>query len=257
MAFNVFLFFFGLAVGSFLNVVVDRLVKETSLLGRSRCDHCGGNLRPSDLIPVLSFFLLKRRSRCCGEKLSWYYPTVEVLTGLTFVFTWRFLPNQGLMGEPTLFNKWLFLAILACLMVIFFTDLKYQIIPDEILIILAVLSLPLALLNLKQHLLGALILSGFFYLIHRVTSGKAMGFGDVKFALVIGWLQGLKVGFFSVYFGFILGGIVGMILVALALATGKAKIAFGPFLVLGVILTIFFEKQIFQFWQTHFYPLRW
>lgn len=253
MVFNLFLFILGLSTGSFLNVVIDRLAKSQNLFGRSYCDYCRRTINPLYLVPIISFFLLAGRSACCGQKLSWYYPMVEFLTGAAFVLGFVFFNHpDGLM-------KFLMLGILACLIVIFFTDLKYQIIPDEILIVLAIFVWPFVFVNLKNHLAAALVLWLFFFLIHIGTSGRAMGFGDVKFVPIIGLFQGLKMGILSVYLAFILGGLIGVVLMIFGRKRRKSKIPFGPFLVLGMILTVFFEKSILNFLMMYldFYPLNW
>src|SRR6266566_5064469 len=86
--FYILVFIFGTAVGSFLGVIVDRLAsKEAIWKGRSHCDHCRHNLQAIDLIPLLSFFLLGEKCRFCHKKLSWFYPLIELITGLAFLTT--------------------------------------------------------------------------------------------------------------------------------------------------------------------------
>src|SRR3989344_3248327 len=82
---SIFLFIFGTAIGSFLNVLIDRLPREESIMGRSHCEYCKKILSPIDLIPVLSFLFLKGKCRYCGKKLSLQYPGIEILTGVLFV----------------------------------------------------------------------------------------------------------------------------------------------------------------------------
>lgn len=255
--FDFFLFLIGAAVGSFLNVLIDRLPKGQSLFGRSYCDHCRRQIAGCDLIPLVSFFLLRRRCRWCGEKLSWQYPLVELLAAIVFVLTWRLLIviNANGTTRGLSLQSFFFLGIMACLIAIFVTDLKYQIIPDELLIVLGLFSLPFFINNPFNHLLAAGVLFGVFYLLHGITKGTAMGFGDVKFVLVIGLLQGMKWGLLSVYLAFLTGGILGMALVALRLKGPKSKVPFGPFLVLGIVATLFFQKELGLFVSAYFYPL--
>lgn len=236
---GVYLFFIGACVGSFLNVLIDRLPKAETIFGRSHCDFCNKKIPWYDLIPLISFILLRGRTRCCGKKLSFFYPLVEELTGALFVAVYFFIPTQTGLEKFALFG------IISCLIVIFFADAKYTIIPDEILIACAIFSLPFFLQSPRDHLLAAFILYLFFQLIHSLSKGHAMGFGDVKFAAVIGFLQGLKTGAVSVYLAFLIGGVVGMILVGVHQKKMKSKIAFGPFLVIGMIITMFFEKELF------------
>lgn len=247
--FYFFIFIIGLSVGSFLNVLIDRLPHNQSLFGRSYCDSCRKQLVNYDLFPVVSFFILRGMSRCCNKQLSWYYPLVELSTGILFILLWTYIPAVGIY-------KFLYLAIGACLIVIFFSDFKYQIIPDEILIVFGLFTIPFLTHDTMSRFIGAGVLFGIFQLIHSATKGKAMGYGDVKFAFVIGLLQGLKLGAISIYLSFLMGGIVGIALVILHMKKPKSAIAFGPFLVTGVLLTIFFEKTILRIAGEYFYPLR-
>lgn len=247
--FYLFLFIMGLAVGSFLNAVIDRLTYNESFFGRSYCDFCRMQLKSYDLFPLFSFFMYKGISRCCGKKLSWYYPIIEFSTAFLFVLLWIFIPTVGIY-------RFLYLALGACLIAIFFSDLKYQIIPDEILIVFGLFAIPFFLINPLNHLIGGLLFFGIFQFIHSVTKGKAMGYGDVKFALVIGLFQGVRLGALSIYFAFLIGGLVGIALVIFHRKKPKSMIAFGPFLVVGLLLTLFFEKSLIQIIGQYFYPLR-
>src|SRR4051812_43059867 len=88
---NIFIFILGAAVGSFLNVLSDRLPEDRSIMGRSHCEKCKHTLAWYDLLPILSFFLLRGKCRYCHIKLSFYYPSVEIVTGLVFVLSWSFM----------------------------------------------------------------------------------------------------------------------------------------------------------------------
>src|SRR3989344_25048 len=137
---SIFLFFLGTIIGSFLNVLIDRLPREESIMGRSHCDHCKKTLSPIDLIPVLSFLFLKGKCRYCGKKLSLQYPGIEILTGVLFVLIYNFkflIYNSNSNFEFQISNY----AIVSCLIVIFFIDLKNQIIPDEMQIALFIFIL--------------------------------------------------------------------------------------------------------------------
>ena len=252
----IFIFIFGLSVGSFLNVLIDRLSQEEKITGRSYCDHCGHQLAWYDLIPLLSFFILKRRCRYCGKKISFQYPLVEFLTGVFFVLiALNLYPlNKPFFSFSYPQSLYLLIAnfvIISCLIVIFFADLKYQIIPDQIEIFLFCASLIILpfysqsiWLAFFHQILAALIIMAPIFFINFLSAGKAMGFGDVKLAFNIGFLLGLKAGFFALYFAFVFGGIVGFILILFRRKKLKSKIAFGPFLVLGIITMLFFQDKI-------------
>ena len=164
-----FLFILGSSVGSFLNVLIDRLPRAQSIKGRSHCDHCHHKLAWLDLIPVVSFFLLRGKCRYCGEKISWQYPLVEGLTGVMFVAVTvipspmnigrgiPLQPGSTLMGSLVvpqltgLLGMTIRLGIVSCLIVIFFSDLKYQIIPDSIQIAFFIFGLLLKLAEVFQE----------------------------------------------------------------------------------------------------------
>jgi len=257
--FYLFLFVFGAAIGSFLNVVIDRLSNEESVMGRSHCDHCKHKLGVGDLFPILSFFLLGGKCRYCKKKLSWYYPLVEFITGSMFVLIWVYLPvsllGEGLRKLPTtiLLIKFIYLGILSSLIVIFFADLKYRVIPDQVQIFLFAASLFLLPLYgtlqkvFIERVIAALLVMVPIYFLYWVTKGRGMGFGDVKLAFTIGFMFGIKAGLLVLYFAFITGAIIGLILMFIQKKGLKSKIAFGPFLVIGMLVMLFWRDEIFEF----------
>ena len=250
-----FIFILGTAVGSFLNVLIDRLPQEKSINGRSICDHCHRPLKWYDLIPIVSFFLLKGRCRYCRRKISLQYTFVEFLTGVSFLLVYFYfgplLTDEFLLIENFHLKIWEIVGywiIFASLIVIFFSDVKYHLIPDSIQIsffVGALVVLPfLASENLSQFLIKRIIASFIvaapIFVLHFFSQGKAMGFGDVKLSFTIGFLLGIKMGFWALYIAFISGGFVGLILLLTGKKKLKSKIAFGPFLVIGVIGSLFF-----------------
>jgi len=249
---NIFLFFLGTIIGSFLNVLIDRLPREESIMGRSHCDHCKKTLSPIDLIPVLSFLFLKGKCRYCGKKLSLQYPGIEILTGVFFILIFNLKFEIFNSNFKFLISNY---AIVSCLIVIFFIDLKKQIIPDEMQITLFVtVLLSKIIMGITGTALGYTIVEGLVVLLpilalYLLTKGRGMGFGDVKLAFNMGFFLGIKGGLVAIYAGFILGAISGIILLLLKKKKMKSKIAFGPFLVLGIFILMFFEKPIFSLIQ--------
>lgn len=248
IVFLIFLFLFGTAVGSFLNVLIDRLPNEKSIMGRSHCDNCKKKLAWYDMFPIISYFLLKGKCRYCKKKLSFQYPLVEFITGFMFVLIWTLV----LPSETAYFMKKLvLLGIISCLIVIFFTDLKYRMIPDSVQMVLFALGFffPFAVeITAKLFFFRAIsafvVMSPILFL-HFITKGKGMGFGDVKLGFIIGFLLGLKAGLISLYLAFILGAAFGLILIIFKKRKLKSKIAFGPFLVLGMLIIMFWKDTIF------------
>ena len=253
---NSLVFIFGLIIGSFLNCFIYRLETNRGFLrGRSFCPHCKHELAWQDLIPVLSFFLLKGKCRYCKEPISWQYPLVELATAVLFVLIANkqviFSNSLGMLSLVNIF----FSFIISCfLIVIFVYDLKHYIIPDKVIypailftfiygvfysyFILHSLSF---MLNIGAAALGA---ATFFFLIYWFSKGKWLGFGDIK----LGFLMGLYLGFpkilVALFFSFFIGAVIGLVLVAQDKKTLKSRVPFGPFLVLGTLIALFFGEQI-------------
>lgn len=254
-----FVFLIGISVGSFLNVLIDRLPNEQKISGRSICDYCYHQLAWYDLIPIVSFFILKGQCRYCRKKLSIKYPFVEFLTGVSFVLIyWYFGPliNQNLeLIDNYHFKLWQLIGywiVISSLIVVFFSDVKYHLIPDSIqlsffigaLILFPFLSTGDLIHFFINRVFSALIIATPIFALNFFSSGKAMGFGDVKLSFTIGFLLGTKLGFMALYTAFISGGIVGTILLLLKKKHLKSKIAFGPFLAIGTILMLFFGNRL-------------
>ena len=245
--FYIFLFLFGTAIGSFLNVLIDRLPNEESIMGRSRCDSCKHTLGWRDLFPIISYFFLMGKCRYCNKKVSIQYPLVELATGLLFVFAWVYIQP---LGTGLILKKFIILLIVSCFIVVFVSDAKYHVIPDSIQVALFSLSLFLpfsseitAKLYLDRILAAFLVMAPVLFL-HIITRGKGMGFGDVKLAFIIGFLLGTLEGFIAIYLAFMLGGLVGIFLILFKLKKLKSKIAFGPFLVAGVFFVLFYKNVL-------------
>ncbi len=246
----IIVFFIGSAVGSFLNVVVDRgNNKETFLAGRSHCEYCKKHLQIADLIPVLSFIFLRGKCRYCKKKLSFYYPLVEIITGIMFVIIvvtlFPYFPI-GITSPTQIYLLFTTLVIVSSLILIFFTDLKFGIIPIMPVVIALVASLAIHLLSaadnvpLINFLLSGFFLASFFLSIFLVTRGRGMGFGDVIYAFLMGFILGYP----KVILGFYIAVLSGSIIPIMVLTIQKKKIRgtvipFGPFLVAGTIISLF------------------
>ncbi len=239
-----FLFLLGLSVGSFLNVLIDRLPKNESILGRSRCDHCKHQLSWYDLIPLFSFFALGRKCRYCGKRLSWQYPIVELITGLLFIFVFLSLPlNYQFFIIYHLF-------ILSGLIVIFFADLKYRIIPDQVLFFL-LLSVFFYLVVFKTNSISSYFISAIaafllFALLVVITKGRGMGLGDVKLAFVMGLILGFPLIVVGLYLSFLTGAAISLILVIRGRKTMKSTIPFGPFLAFSTGMSLFYGQSLWE-----------
>jgi len=282
--FNLFIFLFGLAVGSFLNSVIYRLqtgvphqlfFKSGGGFERSYCPRCQHTLNWQDLIPVLSFLILKGRCRYCQKPISLQYPLVELLTGLIFLSIFNF--QFPIFNEFSIFNflKLIYYwTISAFLIVIFVYDLKHYIIPDKIIypaIAIAVLYHLFEILNfshwnlirnwkleignlqpLINPLSSAFLASLFFLLIVLISRGKWMGVGDIKLAFLMGLFLGWPNILVALFSAFFIGAIIGIGLIISGKKTLKSEIPFGPFLVTATFLAIFFGQQIINWYSTLF-----
>lgn len=243
-----FLFFFGLAVGSFLNVLIDRLFKDESIISPpSRCDHCKKPLAWYDLIPVLSFLLLKGRCRYCKKPIHWQYPVVELSTAILFAAVVAGKGDWGNWGDWGALGYFLF--IISALIVIFFADLKYGIIPDRIVFPGIAITATYSLITnyqllITNHLLSAICAFLFFLAIYLLTRGRGMGFGDVKLVFLLGLFFGFPKIIFTLYIAFLTGAAFSIILILLGKKKLKGTIAFGPFLVIGSIIVMFFGDRL-------------
>jgi len=257
---QIFVFLLGLSIGSFLNSIIYRLEHNEKLWGRSFCPFCKQILKWYDLIPVVSFLLLKGRCRYCRKKISLQYPLVEGVSGFLFLVIFNhFYPS---------FFKILFLFyIVSSLLIIFVYDLRHYIIPDKILfpaIILVFLFRALDILfdwkessfyfNFDPFLLRELVIAVlsaflFFFFLFAVSKGKWMGFGDVKLSILISLLLGFTHFLVAIFLAFLLGSIIGIALVAIG---GKKKltsqIPFAPFLVTGTLLAIFWAEDFIKWY---------
>jgi len=263
--FYLLIFIFGLTVGSFLNSVIYRLGKESFLKGRSYCPHCDHKLSWKDLIPLLSYLSLKGKCRYCNEKISWQYPAVELSTGLLFLFLfWRGLPK--LTSYSLLFQTITVvfgLIIVACLVVIFVYDLKHFIIPDPVLLLmllaigawfLTAFSFGfLSTCGIANRFLSGLLAALPFLLIVLASGGKLMGMGDVKYLFIMGLLLGWPQVVIALFFAFVIGGIMGIGLIALQKKSLKSKLPFGPLLVIGTLIAWSFGPQILSWYLNILY----
>ena len=238
----------GLAIGSFLNVVIARLPAHRSLWGpRSACPGCGAALAWHDNLPVLSFVALRGRCRACGMRISWQYPLVEVVTALAFAMAWNaFGPGIDAL-TAAVFSSAL-IAITAI-------DLRHQIIPDVITLPGVVAGLVANLASQRvswlESLAGIAVGGGLFFVI-ILASGGGMGGGDMKLGAMLGAFLGWKVVLFSLFVAVVLGGALALALLASGKRGRKDPIPFGPFLAAGGAVGFFWGERIVTWYLNGF-----
>ena len=243
---------FGLTVGSFLNVCIDRLPRGESIsTGRSHCEGCGRQLTARELVPVISYLLLKGRCSSCGAQIPRRLPCVEAATALVFA-------GLYLAYGPT--GGFLLLAAYACiLIVVFVIDLEHGLILNKVVypalalaLIVAAVAPPQWLGDFGPHPVvsaAAGAATGFVLLfIIALVSRGGMGWGDVKFAAFMGAATGFPLVFVALFVGTILGGVVGILLLALRKKGRKQTIPFGPFLAAGTLVALLWGGAILQWY---------
>jgi len=250
--FYALIFIFGLIIGSFLNCVIYRLETSKSFLkGRSFCPHCNHKLALFDLIPVFSFICLKGKCRYCAKKISLQYPLVEIVTGFLFLLTAIYF------GIDSFLMFFLFL-LLPFLIVIFVYDFKHYIIPDRVVYPAIGLTLFYQLLSNKSldiilnPLFSAFSAASFFIIIILFSKGRWMGWGDVK----MGFLMGLLLGSPNIILALVLsvfsGALVGVLLIILEKKTLKSQVPFGPFLIFGTFIAMFWGVEVINWYSEIF-----
>lgn len=234
----------GLLFGSFLNVVVYRVPAGLSLLHPgSQCVSCARHLTPFELVPVVSWLALGGRCRTCRAPISWRYPLLELALGALWgVLAWRLWPLAPLALPAYLALGFVTLALAVI-------DAQTKRLPNRITYpAFATLVLLLGVASVVGHdparmeraALAAVIVGVAFLVLALLVPG-GMGLGDVKLvptlALALGWLSWsvLAEGFM---FAFVLGGMVGIALLAFGRAHRKSRLPFGPWLVSGTLLAI-------------------
>jgi leader peptidase (prepilin peptidase)/N-methyltransferase len=240
MLLNVFAFVFGAAIGSFLNVCIFRLPEHHSIVKPlSQCPHCHHPIRFYDNIPLLSYLILQGKCRDCGEKISWRYPLVELITAiLSLVLFAKFYLTLNFI---------IFFAFTAVLIVITFIDLDHQIIPDvltlpgiPVFFLLAVFVVKVPWMEAASGLLiGGGVLFAIAFVYELVTKREGMGGGDIKLLAMIGGFLGWKSLIFILLCSSFLGAIVGIAVMVIKKQDMKYAVPFGPFLSAAAVAYLF------------------
>ena len=246
---NFIVFILGLSVGSFINMAVWRLGHKKSLLKdqRSYCDFCKKPLKIYDNIPLLSFLIYKGKSRCCGKKLPFTYPIVELLMGIVFVLEFK-SPPIPLFGERGGIMMIVTFLILTVMMFEAVFDFYYLSVPDEAtfsLIGLGIIHWFFTGMS-KEKVISAILAALFMWMLTKIKikGQQAMGEGDIFLALFMGLFLGYPGILMAMYSAFISGAVVGVILMLFRKKEKLSPIPFGPFLMFGTVIAYWWGENI-------------
>jgi leader peptidase (prepilin peptidase) / N-methyltransferase len=230
----------GLVIGSYLNVVIHRLPREEStVLPRSRCPHCGAQLRARDNLPLLSFLLLRGRCRQCKEPISWRYPLVEAATGALFVGCVETFGVSWRAAAAAAFG--------AAMIALAGIDLEHYLLPDVITLpgiaVGLLISLGAGWIDWRDSLLGVLVGGGGLWLMRQawllLRKEEGMGLGDVKMLAMVGAFLGWQGVLVTVFLGSLAGALLGLTLIAAGRLDLGSRLPFGVFLAGAAIVALF------------------
>jgi leader peptidase (prepilin peptidase)/N-methyltransferase len=245
---------FGLVIGSFLNVVIWRVPRRESIVTPpSHCPGCDAPIAPYDNVPVVSWLLLRGRCRHCGEHISARYPLIELLTaGLFAAMGVRFHDSWALPA---------YLFMTAALVAISFIDLDHKIIPVRVVYPTGVIGGALLALAswleddwdaLLRAALAAVAAFAFFWIVNFIVP-RGLGYGDVRLSFLLGmflgWLGWPEV-FTGLFFGFMYGAVIGVLLIVLGVTSRRQQVPFGPYLALGAITIVLVGGPIIDWYRS-------
>ncbi len=255
-----FLGWLGVCFGSFVNALTWRLhTKKDWIKARSQCPYCGHTLAAKDLVPVLSWLMLRGRCRYCKHSISLQYPLVELAGGLVFAISYLFWPANLASGQTVLLVTWL--AASVGLLALLVYDFRWMLLPSKIIyptFALAATGRLVYLIGFEQNkphallwwLLSLAVASGLFWLLFMVSSGRWIGYGDVRLGLITGTILANPAKSFLMIFS---ASILGIIFVLPALASGRknlaAKIPYGPFLIVACGITLLFGSSFLDWYS--------
>lgn len=272
--------FFGLSLGSFVNALVWRVKqselkaesrktrakkddKLSILSGRSMCPHCRHELAARDLVPVISWLGLRGRCRYCKKPISWQYPLVELATVAVFVTSYIFWPGGvNTAGDWLLFITWLLVSVGLLALLVY--DLKWMLLPNKIIYP----TLAIAVTGKFTHmliyeidkiealislLLSVLIASGIFFVIFIISSGRWIGYGDVRLGLITGTvLAEPDKSLLMIFMASVLGTLYVLPAIILKRQELHAMLPYGPFLITATAVSLLFGHSIINCYKTLF-----
>ncbi len=246
---KIIIFLFGLAWGSFLNVVIYRLPRGKSLIyPPSSCPHCGQRIRWFDNIPIISFLWLKGKCRFCQRPISWVYPLVEALTaGLFLLLNYYFGLSFSFFAAAT---------FTTALIILGFIDFFHQLLPHEITLPLFILSVIYSLFRsgfgLRQALLGAAVGGGFLFVVYAgyfwLRKKEGLGIGDIMMMLAVGAFLGWRATILTLILASFAGALVGITLLLMRKRNLQFALPFGSFLAPAAFVSFLWGNAIISWY---------
>ncbi|MCR4278599.1 MAG: prepilin peptidase [bacterium] len=241
-------FLLGTVFGSFANAVAWRLHTRQTLGGRSKCPKCEKTIGPQDLVPILSWAVLRGRCRMCQGRISWHYPFSEIMGGILFVGTALHFQNGSEMNEIFFFQIFFSVLILICVLM----DLRWKELPLELMLFGtgATLLVQLALAGRTgTEMISAVFVSLLFFGSQWIVSKrKWIGEGDLFFSamLTVG-LGTWQLALVSIYVTYLVGAVLILLLLFIKRVKRGDKVPFAPFLATGYFMTLWYGEPILTF----------
>ncbi len=262
----VFIIFFGLAIGSFLNCLIWRLINNESILGRSYCPKCKNQIAWYDNLPLISYVFLKAKCRHCKERISIQYPLVELATGILFLAAWYLESGignhftQSVMQFPIrqlADNSQFPIAlardffIISVMIVVFVIDLRWYLILDIVTIPAIIIAFVLNLLlgiNWYILLISGIIGGSFFLLQYILSKGRWIGGGDIRLGILMGAALSWPNVILAIFLAYIIGSVVAIPLLISRTKGLKSELPLGVFLSTATVIILLFGNQIFNWY---------
>lgn len=257
-----YLFFLGLALGSFTLAMVDRMKTGRDWVrGRSECEYCKHKLHPVDLIPVFSLVSSKGRCRYCKKTLSVAYPAVELGVGIAFLLSYVFWPYE-LASTLSIVQFIVWLVAIVLLAGLFIFDVRWFLLPNKLVRPLIALGLLWAVLDITNqgvsywivlnYVLAIVIGAGVFLALYLLSKGKWIGDGDIRLGVAIGLFSGSPL---EAWMTISLASVLGIVAALPYLKKTemnkrmKLKIPFGPVLIIALYITVLFGASLIDWYK--------
>lgn len=249
----------GLISGAFVNTFLLRTPDGLRFTaGTRKCVTCARPMHKKDHFPLVSYLVLQGKCRACKSIIPWQYPALELSMGVLFVlFAWQILSGDA--GVPPFARDAsdaiaLFIrnaTVTMLLLPIFMFDWRASIIPDRLSIPAMILALALnAAMGADPVIMifGGVLLGAFFALQYLASRGTWVGGGDIRLAMVMGFLLGPELGVTALLFAYIIGALVGLYLVLYRRRDLRSHVPFGTFMVIGTYLSLFFGPRVIDWY---------